>query len=193
VNWNQLKTKEFQLNKVQTDNSNIKNKIKLRESFLNKTKKYKILDFYSGDAHIWNKIKADGYNIETTRFDQKNDKNGIYLIGNNIKYFNLINFEKYDIIDLDAYGSPYEILNKIFELKIKNKIIFCTYIQTMNGKLHNKFLIDIGIKEDWIKKIPSLFNKNPFEKMKKWLSLHGIKQIDYIEITEKKHYFAFLI
>jgi len=181
------------LNKAQTDNSYLNNKIKLREEFLNKNNNYKVLDFYTGDCQIWNKIKLDGYNIDITRFDQKKDKQGIYLLGENIKYFNMINFDNYDIIDLDAYGSPYQILNKIFESKINSKIVFCTFIQTMNGKLHNSFLIDIGLKRDWIKKIPSLFNSNPFEKMKKWLMLKGIKKIFYIEISEKKHYFAFKI
>jgi hypothetical protein len=181
------------LNKVQTDNSYFNNKIELRKRFIEKGKKINILDFYSGNGTIWKTIKNDGYDIQTTRFDLKDDRNGIYLQGKNSKYLNMIDFDKYDIIDLDAYGAPIEILDQIFKRKIKNKIVFCTYIQVFNGVIPIRMLEFLGIKKEWYKKNKAIFNRNPFEKIKKYLYFHGIKTIIYIEINQRKHYFAFKI
>ena len=42
-----------------------------------------------------------------------------------------------------------------------------------------------------IEKIPTLFNKNGFEKFKNYLAMHDIKKIQYINPEKNKYYLYF--
>lgn len=176
------------MNKGQTDNSFLSYKIKLRIDNLPIKKQINVLDCFSGNSLIWNKIKEIKkdkiFNI--TSMDSKDIKNKIYLKGNNIKYLIRFNIDNYDIIDLDSYGIPFKQLEV---LKIKdgflNKTIFITFIQSIFGKLNTKLLIYYGYKKKMIEKCPSLFNNKGFEIFKNYLAGIGFKKIYYYNINRK--------
>ena len=67
----------------------------------------------------------------------------------------------FDIIDFDAYGSPYSAMVKMFENKsLKSGTrIFYTFIQTGMGKLENKLLAEIGITKAMLEKAQTIFRK----------------------------------
>jgi hypothetical protein len=185
------------LGAIKTDNSFLQYKIKLREENLPKKNVIKILDCFAGGQVIWNKIKGKNKNInfEIVSIDRnaKYRKNYI-LVGDNLKYMAGIDMSKYDIIDLDAYGVPYAQLKIIFSRNdMKGKIIFATFIMGKNFRqLPYGILKDIGIPINLVKKIPTLFNRNKFEKFCTFLALNKIEEINYYHIADK-YYIAFNI
>lgn len=93
----------------QTDNSFLWDKIALRLNHIPLKEKLSVLDAYGGDGHIWNKIKERYHGeIQILRCDQKTNKKGVYIRGNNIKIMNGIDLSIFDVIDLDAYGYPFQ-------------------------------------------------------------------------------------
>jgi hypothetical protein len=181
------------LKKNKTDNSYLSEKIKLRvDSILSQTKtKIKVLEAFAGDGLIWNEVKKQliDCEIEILRIDMKLDKPGIYLKGNNLKFLPIIDLSEFDIIDLDAYGSPYKQLKILFEKEYKG-IVHCTFIQTGMGNLDHKLLIEIGYTRAMIKKCQTLFTKNGQEKFEAYLFNHNIKEIQGF-FFERKRYFWF--
>lgn len=169
----------------QINNSHLTEKISLRLKYLPSQDNIKVLDCFNGDGIIWNKIKNKvKKNIEITPIEIK-QKKGIYLKGDNIKYLMSLDLNKFDIIDLDAYGIPFAQLEIIFNKKFKNKIIYFTFIQSVMGKLPNKLLIKLNYSKEMIIKCPTIFNKNGFEKICNYIALNQIKNISYININNK--------
>lgn len=180
------------MNKVQTDNSYLIEKIKLRIDALPRKKNIKVLAAYGGDNLIWNNIQniMPEKRIDVDLIEIKK-KSGVYMKGDNLKYLPSLDLKKYDVIDLDAYGIPYEQMEIIFK-KNYTGIVIVTYIQSVLGKLPNKFLEKIGYSRAMIRKCGSLFSKNGFDKVKKYLSKNKIKKIKYYKF-DRKLYFYFTL
>ena len=60
------------------------------------------------------------------------------------------------------------------------------------GKLPNELLYNCGYTKDMIKKIPTIFNRNGFDKFKEYLARYGVIEVSYIQI-DKKIYGKFCI
>ena len=180
------------MNSVQTDNSFLETKIKLRIDNL-PAGDCNVLDCYTGTGLIWKTIRErTKRRINVLGMDLKK-LNGIYLQGDNLKFLASMDINKFNIIDLDAYGVPYRQLEIIFSKRTqKRTVIFVTFIQSMFGKLPDKMLIDLGYSISMINKCPSLFCKNGFEKFKQFLANNGIEQIRSYSY-HKKHYLCFLL
>ena len=71
----------------------------------------------------------------------------------------------FDVIDADAWGSPFYQIEKIFSQNYKG-IVHCTFIQTMHGDLSKEMLLRLGYTEKMLSKVKSIFNKNGIEKFK---------------------------
>ncbi len=176
-----------------TDNSHLQEKIKLRlESVIGIDKPIlTVLEAFSGDGLIWREVqKQSNKKISILKIEKKEGKKGVYLKGDNMKFISMFDFNNYDIIDLDAYGSPFNQLEVVF-LKNFKGIVHCTFIQvcgmTGGNALHKKLLYQLGYTKEMIEKIPSLFNKNGFEKFKQYLAINGVKKIRFCS-DENKHY-----
>jgi len=174
----------------QIENSFLKSKIKLRLSHLPAKNSINVLDMFSADGKIWDAIKQSmtekKFNI--LRIEKKPDKKGIYLQGDNLKFLKSIDLQKFDIIDIDAFGVPYNQLKFIFQSGYKG-IIFVTFIQSVFGCLPSKMLLDIGYTENMINKCPTLFYKNGDKKFFQWLALNGVKKISYMKSNKKIYLF----
>ena len=159
------------MSKVQTDNSFLGDKIELRVKHLPDKERIQVLDCFAGDGIIWKNIKEQSKKqIKVIGID-KSKRSGLYLHGDNRKFIKTMMLEQFDIIDLDAYGVPYEQLKIIFDREFKG-IIFVTFIQSLFGGLPRRMLYEIGYTKEMINKIPSLFNKNGFEKFKRFLDAY---------------------
>jgi len=177
---------------LKTDNSYFEEKVKLRIDSLPKKDKIKVLDCYAGKGLIWHEVKKQTKkDITVVSIEKESRKNKTALHGSNLKYLNVLDLSKYDIIDLDAYGIPYYQLNIIFKRNYKG-IVHVTAIQSGMGKLPNGLIKDIGYTEQMIKKISSIFNRNGVDKLKNYLYLNGVKQITGIFVN-RKNYFYFKI
>lgn len=177
---------------VQTDNDQayFSIKIELREKLIQAKDHYKILEAFAGDGKIWKELRKKYPNkkLQVLRIDHKPDKTGVYLKGDNLKFLSSMDLTAFDIIDLDAYGSPYPQLDIIFKSKFKGPIV-CTFIQTMSGALNRGFLHELGYSKAMIKKCPTLFNIAGFDKMKAYLALKGVKKITSFSHNRKNYFF----
>ena len=181
---------------VKTDNSYFEDKVIMRLKHLPEVEKIRVLDAFGGEGRVWNKVRElSGRNIQTMRIDRKADRKGTYLKGDNIKYLASMDFSKFDVIDLDAYGVPFEQLEYLFKAARENKIsayVFVTFIQTAYGRLPYSLLRALGYSDAMFKKIPSLFNKDGFVKFQKYLSYQGLTEI-YVRSKGGKYYIFFKI
>ncbi len=179
------------MNKVQTDNSFLNDKVFLRLKSLPDINELHVLNAFGGDNLIWNKIKKlTNKKIHVLCIDTK-DKSHVQLKGDNIKYIAGMDLNKFDIIDLDAYGVPFKQLETIFKSGWHGLIYF-TFIQSGMGQLNISMLNYLGFTNVMINKCKSLFNINGFDKFKSYLSLKGISNIYYINY-ERKYYGYFNI
>lgn len=178
---------------TQTDNSYIEEKVMLRLNSLDELgdkKEINILECFGGDGVIWGEVKKrDLRKINVLRIDVKPDKNGLYLHGNNLKFLASMDLSGFDIIDLDAYGSPFPQLQMIFK-KAYRGLIHCTFIQTGMGMINHDLLESVGYTKAMVRKCPTLFTRNGFDIVCEYLYLKGIRTIQTINI-ERKSYFWF--
>jgi len=100
---------------IKTDNSYLNTKINLRMNHLPDKKSIKVLDCFAGRSRIWEKIKRKSFkNINVVGIDRISY--GSTLKGDNVKYLKGMDLDKYDIIDLDAYGHS----KHIWQITCKN-------------------------------------------------------------------------
>ncbi len=178
------------MNHQQTNNSFLNNKIKLRIKNLPQKDLY-VLNASAGNNEIWSAIqKRFDCNINLVNIDKEN-YNYVYLKGDNLKYLSGMDLNKFDIIDLDAYGMPTKQLNILFNLKFKG-IVFFTFITTGKGRISNDILLSNGYTINMIEKCPTMFCKNGFVKFKQYLASKGINKIEYMNI-DNKYYGIFKI
>jgi hypothetical protein len=180
----------LKLSNLQTDNSYLEDKIKLRLNLLPDKKEIKVIDAYSGKGTIWKNIQNRvDKKINTLKIDKEKKQNDFMLLGDNEKFLASLDLDKFDVIDLDAYGVPYEQLKIIFDKNYKG-IVFVTFIRSIMGRLPNDFLLDCGYTLGMINKCPTLFGRKGWTLFKNWLSLHGVKKINY-RFHARKYYLSF--
>jgi len=178
------------MSKVQIDNSFLYDKIKLRMNNFPEKDSINVLDCFAGNGTIWKYIKNHcNKKINILSIDKK-QLSGIYLKGDNLKFLQSIDLNKFDVIDLDAYGVPYQQLKFIFKnYKNHHCSIFITFIQSLMGGLPLGLLEDIGYSKKMIRKIPTLFYKNGLEKMKLFLAQNGVREIKIRSFNNKYYIF----
>ena len=180
--------------KTQTDNSKLNEKVALRLMTLNEITKedIEVLEIFGGNGVCWRNVaKSTNKRINTTRIDKKEGLSGEYIRGDNLKILPSLNLEKYDIIDVDAYGIPFEHLDLLFQRKLKNKVIIVTSIRSVLGVLPKKLYETNGIEWNMVKKCQSLFSKNYIDLMLGYLFKNNIKEIKIYNHSDKKLYFYF--
>lgn len=174
---------------LKTDNSYFIEKVQLRIDSLPDKKEIFVLDCFAGTGRIWNEVKMQsGKNIQILSIEKEAGKNKTALVGSNLKYLNVLELSKFDIIDLDAYGFPYSQLRIIIKRKFKG-IIHVTAIQSGMGQLPKGLLIELGYTEKMLKKIHSIFNANGINKLKNYLYLHGYKVVTGYFIGRKNYFY----
>lgn len=156
------------------DNSNLSAKVYFRRKYI--TNFDNVLNCFAGFNLIYKNIKCNITNIDVRPIHN--------LVGDNRKYLLGLDLSKFDVIDLDAYGIPYDQLEIIFNKNYQGKI-FYTFIQASFGALPIKLLEKVGYSRKMIIKIPTLFNKKGHEIFKRYLTLHGIKHIIYYQNNRK--------
>lgn len=179
----------------QIDNSRLSAKVDMRRSLAKDG--MTVLDCYHGNGVIWSKI-AQEVKIRVIGIEVKKGKGPIAIYGKAEKVIPSLDLSKYDIIDFDSYGSPYEAMKKMFENKSlkSGTICFYTYIQTGYGNVGKKLLSYIGITDNMYKRCPTLYSNKGFESFKQFLFANGIKKIYniyYKDIGSRKNYGYFIV
>ncbi len=180
---------------TQTDNSLLAEKVLLRLNSLKAIpkKRVRVLECFGGNGVIWGQVRAQAplnKQIDVLRMDVKTDRDGVYLKGDNRKFLTSIPLNDFDIIDLDAYGSPYDQLKIIFERGYKG-LVHCTFIQSSMGGVNHEMLQELGYTKAMIKKCPTIFSKDGFKKICAYLYKHGVRNVQAV-VVGRKSYFWFL-
>lgn len=99
-----------------TDNSFLGDKVALRLRHIPIKRILTVLDCYHGIGTIWKNVqeKYSG-KISIVKIDKIKKDESFQLVGDNIKYLNGMDLSRFDVVDLDAYGIPFEQLKSIFK------------------------------------------------------------------------------
>jgi len=175
--------------KTNNDLSLINAKIQLRINSIEHLKgQIKVLELFGGEGILWNEVKKlTGKDILILGID-KNKYKRVQLQGDNLKFIDSLNLQEFDVIDADAWGSPFYQVEKIFSKNYKG-IVHCTFIQTMMGGLSKEMLLRLGYTETMLSKIKSVFNKNGIEKFKNYLAQNGVTEINIVTDNKKNYLF----
>lgn len=171
---------------TKTDNSFFSEKVMLRNLFLPEDKEINVLELYGGDGLIWDQIirMNPGKVFRVVSMDVKDLKRKNYLKGDNRKFLPSFNLNNYNVIDIDAYGSPFEQLHHLLINNYKG-IIYFTFIMTSYGNMNHKLLYESGITKNMLRKVTTLFTKYPFDIFKSYLGKYGVTEITYINHGRK--------
>lgn len=95
------------------------------------------------------------------------------------------------MIDLDAYGVPYEQLKVVFE-RAKDVRVFVTFTQTWQGGLPHQMMMELGYSEAMLKKSRTIFQREALEKFKLWLAKQGVERIKIRKGGLKRNVYAYI-
>jgi len=171
-----------------TFNSYLADKVWLRARNMPKGE-VNVLDCFAGKGTIWRAVGlVTGREINTLPIDTTNNE-GFYLPGDNRSFLSIIDLTRFNVVDLDAYGSPYEQLKILFDRGYKG-CVFVTHVQFDFGSTHLGMLEELGFSKEMVNKIHSLFQKSGWEYFCEYLALHGVKTIR-VRGHQRKHYLFF--
>lgn len=173
---------------VQTDNTYLADKVMLRAGHLPEKKTIRVLDAYGGKGLVWAGVeKITGRKIFVLPIDLK--KIGFALPGDNRIYLESLDLNRFDVIDLDAYGVPYDQLKIVFDNGYKGHV-FVTFIQSVMGTISYSLLEEIGFTKKMIKKCPTVFGQSGWQYFLEFLALRGVSRI-WHRSRGRKHYLYF--
>ena len=165
---------------TKTDNSFFETKVRLRSENLPKKTTIEVLDCFAGTGAIWRRVRdvVQDRKILVLSMDKKNVSGRLGLVGDNVKFLASMDLRRFDVIDLDAYGSPFAQLKLILAKPLKpGMVIFATFIQSIMGILPHQLLGDLGYTRMMVAKMPTLFCRHGRAKLLAWLGNRGIKSV----------------
>lgn len=177
----------------QIDNTYFDVKVQLRAENL-PSGPVRVLDCFSGTGRIWNEVRrrCPGRDIHVTRIDSRRDLPGIYLRGDNRKYLASMNLDAFNVIDLDAYGAPFDQLELLFGRGQNTpKRVFVTMTKVCS--LPYGMLEQLGYSRAMIGRCPSVFSLNIHVKVRNYLAVKGVREGVFCtaEHRTSKEYFCF--
>jgi hypothetical protein len=172
-----------------TDNSFLRDKVQLRINNL-PAGDVRVLDCYSGKGLIWAAVeRISGRKIHALPIDHRSDKDDFHLPGDNLEYLETLDLGKFECVDLDAYGVPFEQIEVLFRRHYRG-VVFVTVIQSVMGQMPHGLLESVGFMQKQIEKCPTLFGKRGWEYFTQYLVVRGVRKIRH-RSSKRKHYLAF--
>lgn len=182
---------------VKSDNSHQWRKTLVRLGAIRSINKSKInvLDCYAGKGKTWDHVqKNTDAKINVVRIEKEQGKGRFALRGECERYLKKIDLSIFDIVDLDAYGSPSKQLQILFDRKYRG-VVCVTGIMFSVNKGDDVLLRECGISQEIIEKIPvSMMPVKYFDMMKHFLAKNGVKKVTgsfFQDLGMQKSYFWF--
>ena len=162
---------------AQTDNSLLAWKVWLRVDHL-PAEPVRVLDCYGGHGMVWDSVRrvSQRSDIIRTGIDVENRERCVR--GDNRKWLKGIDLARFNVIDLDAYGIPFDQCKILFDKKYRGTVFF-TFIQTMMGSLPVRLLAAHGITKDMRKQCPTLYAGLGWQLWLSWLADNGVERVWY--------------
>lgn len=178
---------------IKTHSSHFADKLNLRVEALEGMDTPNVLDAFSANGDLWRNV-AKAHPCLVTRIEKEKGRKGIYLKGDNVKWMAAMDLTKFDVIDLDAYGSPLLNIEEVFKQRFKGTVIV-TWIFGMAGT-NRQIYEAIGISEQMVAMAPTMFADLSMDAVFSYLEKKGIQRLRMVKDTEKKKgfqrlYFSF--
>jgi hypothetical protein len=175
---------------IKTDNTFLADKVALRLGHLPTVDRLRVLDCYAGNGKVWQAVrKLSGRRIDVLPVDTRNDVDGFYLPGDNRVYLASLDLQRFDVIDLDAYGVPFAQLEQVFAAGFGG-MVFVTFIQAQMGVLPFALLKAAGFSDAMIEAAPALCHKGGWPHLRDYLAQKGVRQL-WQRTHARKHYIGF--
>ncbi len=168
-----------------TENSHLRTKIRIRQDAINLIGKdsINVLDAYAGEGIVWNRIRKEMPDIKITTLGIEKRKylNPAVIMGDNRKVMKGLDLNQFDLIDLDAFGCPWEQLAICAKTAVQVPVV-ATHIIVTLGPVPKPLLAMAGIPDEWCdrRKVPqALFNRWRWEWWENYCANLGYKQTNY--------------
>lgn len=178
-----------------TDNSRFYEKVKLRLKAIAEIPKdeVSILECYAGKGLLYAEVKKHtSKKLHIVSIEKEKGKNPFALCGDNLKFLPTLDLEKFDIIDLDAYGIPSEQIKIIADRGWHGGLVATCITQRLGwGRCPNILLKKINAVKI-ARKVPTLFAPYLFQLFEHFLFSFGVRQKKGYYFNEQsgyKHYF----
>lgn len=161
--------------KTNNDHRLLKAKIDLRLQSLPGKSEINVLDCFGGEGVLWKMVaqktdkKINVLSIDKVRY------NRVQLQGDSIKFIKTLDLSKFDIIDLDSYGSPADHLELIFGKGYRG-VVHVTYIIQNMTPSKSTILESAGVTKRMVKKCKAVFKSNHRKYFFNYLYTNGIKK-----------------
>lgn len=163
-----------------TDNTNLKDKIRLRKMCTEDLDSLKVLDLFAGENKIWRNFKTDRYfGIEMEKGKGRN------LHADNLKVIPTLDLTDFNVIDCDAYGIPYKQMEALYKnptLQKGTRIIY-TSISNKMSRVSKECLIENNLYHMY-QKNEILFNRYAQELFFEMLRKKGVHKVVEYEIKD---------
>lgn len=112
------------------------------------------------------------------------------LYGDNRKIIRTIDIDQFSVIDIDAYGSPFEIMEYVFETAKNPKVIIYTFNRMCIAGINK----EINVWKLATERCKTILNPYADDMFSYYLYKHGVKQYYEIrfEAAMKKRYGYFI-
>lgn len=162
---------------MQVDNDGLEEKIRLRVMHLPDADYLRVLDAYSGRGVLWSEIKRrTGRDLSVTRCDKKPGLPGLYVRGDNMKTLSAMDVKRFDVIDLDAYGSPVEQIAFVLDRGFAG-IVFATICGHGLAPTPKVLTVGLGIPDEWYGVFSTKFSNGRanYKYHLQWLGSRGVR------------------
>jgi hypothetical protein len=173
-----------------TDNSLLGYKVWLRADHLPQ-EPITVLDCFGGYGVVWDCVKRVARRADIKRLAIDKEKRKGAVRGDNRKWLEGLDVSAFNVIDLDAYGIPFDQVNTLFSKGYKGTVFF-TFIQSVMGKMPTKLLKANGITDEMRKACPTLFGQIGWQLWLDWLAIKGVRQV-FHRSKDRKHYGGFVL
>jgi len=140
------------MRQVFTENSHLRTKVRLRLELIDQIGKDKIhvLDAFAGQGLVWKEIQRQrpDLQITTVGIEKRKYVNPNVIMGDNRKAMKGMDLTAFDIIDLDAFGCPWEQLAIAAE-RAPNVPVVLTHISVTLGPVPKGLLKAAGLPSAW--------------------------------------------
>lgn len=158
---------------VYTDNDGLSEKIHLRKLATKGLGSLRVLDLFAGENKIWKAFDCERYyGIEAEKGKGRN------LHADNRNIIPVLDLSQFNVIDCDAYGTPYDQVSLLFgnpTLASGTVVIYTCITGTLN-RLSVKMLEDYRLTEQY-KRSRVLYNPYAHDMFHDLLYRNGIRRI----------------
>lgn len=148
----------------------------------------RVLDCYHGDGDIWDavaRVHPHAVEVVGIEIDRKRAKPGV-LTGDNRRVLASMNLSRFDMIDLDAWGTPWEQLRQVSRSNFQGTVAV-TWILTI-ALAGCGLWQDFGVPKAWNEEVQSLFPPN-VEACRLWLGHLGWDKVTY-QVRSGNHFYG---